>query len=166
MTRWCSHFRGTSVEDLSLKQCIGRHRVSPWENQTKMPLLELPEGQSLPSRTQCKMSSAHNCYRKQELMLRGVETKGLGQFMLALGQLEKSNIYRWNKRQACLCKKRWENRVREDHSKEQGMFRRWSTDAQEKPWQSVESRLQREAAGNRGRSTEQARQSLFLNTWF
>lgn len=82
-------------------------------------------------------------------MLCGVETKVLGQFMLAVGQLEKSNIYRWDKRQEYLCKKRWENRVREDHSKEQGMFRRWSTDTQEKPWQSVESRLQREAAGNR-----------------
>lgn len=82
-------------------------------------------------------------------MLCGVETKVLRQFMLAVGQLEKSNIYRWDKRQEYLCKKRWENRVREDHSKEQGMFRRWSTDTQEKPWQSVESRLQREAAGNR-----------------
>lgn len=39
-------------------------------------------------------------------MLCGVETKVLGQFMLAVGQLEKSNIYRWDKRQEYLYKKR------------------------------------------------------------
>lgn len=51
MTRWCNHFRGASVDALSLKQCIGRHRLSPCENQTKTPLLELLIGQSLPSST-------------------------------------------------------------------------------------------------------------------
>lgn len=30
-------------------------------------------------------------------MLCGVETKVLGQFMLVVGQLEKSNIYSWDK---------------------------------------------------------------------